>query len=114
MAKSGPLLVDKKTWFKAITVVAGIDIRGKVSPFSRSGIICKKKSPRANIKCCLFKQNNTIERLWAIAKRSFSKDYILEADFGNNILIQALVMKNLLEARSNSRSKHAFALLRFL
>jgi transposase len=57
---------------------------------------------------------NPIERLWAIAKRSFSRDCITEADYSNNSMIQALVMKSILEAPSNSLSKHALACIRLM
>ena len=55
-----------------------------------------------------------IERLWAIAKRSFSRDCITEADYDNYSMIKALVMKSILEASSVSLNKHIFACVRLM
>ncbi len=59
-------------------------------------------------------KSNPIERLWAIAKRSFSRDCITEVDYSNNSMIQALVMKSVIEAPSNVLSKHELACVRLM
>ncbi len=55
-----------------------------------------------------------IKRFWAIAKQKFSRDCITEADYSNNALFKALVMNSILEASSNSLSKHVFSCVRLM
>ena len=57
---------------------------------------------------------NPIESFWAIFKRQFIKDCVTDADFRNQEEIKALVMKNIIEASSDTREKHVYACLKLM
>ena len=52
---------------------------------------------------------NPIERLWAIAKRQFTKDWVTDADFRLQEEVKALVKKSILEASSERLEKHVYS-----
>ena len=51
---------------------------------------------------------NPIERLWAVAKRQFTKDCVTDADFRLQEEVKALVKKSILEASSETLEKHVY------
>ncbi len=57
---------------------------------------------------------NINERLWAIAKRQFTRDLITEANYNYKEQIKALVMKNILQASESTLTKHVFSCLRLM
>ena len=57
---------------------------------------------------------NPIERFWAVSKRQFIKDCVTDADFRNQEEIKALVMKNIIEASSDTLEKHISACLKLM
>ena len=57
---------------------------------------------------------NPIVRFWAVSKRQFIKDCVTDADFRNQEEIKALVMKNILEASSDTLEKHIYACLKLM
>jgi len=52
--------------------------------------------------------------LWAVSKRQFIKDCVTDADFRNQEEIKALVMKNIIEASSDTLEKHIYACLKLM
>lgn len=57
---------------------------------------------------------NPIERLWAVAKRQFTKDCVTDADFRLQEEVKALVKKSILEASSETLEKHVFSCLKLM
>ena len=57
---------------------------------------------------------NPIESFWAVSKRQFIKDCVTDADFRNQEEIKALVMKNIIEASSDTLEKHVYACLKLM
>ena len=57
---------------------------------------------------------NPIERLWAVAKRQFIKDCVINADFKMQEEVKALVKKSILEASSETLKKHVYACLKLM
>ena len=57
---------------------------------------------------------NPIERFWAVSKRQFIKDCVTDADFRNQEEIKAMVMKNIIEASSDTLEKHFYACLKLM
>ena len=57
---------------------------------------------------------NINERLWAIVKRQFTRDFITEANYNYKEQIKALVMKNILQASESTLTKHVFSCLRLM
>ena len=57
---------------------------------------------------------NPIKQSWAVFKRQFIKDFVTDADFRNQEEIKALVMKNIIEASSDTLEKHIYACLKLM
>ena len=57
---------------------------------------------------------NPIESFWAVFKRQFIKDCVTDADFRNQEEIKAMVMKNIIEASSETIEKHIYACLKLM